>query len=67
MRTNLEAYAQAALVDKLINSDLRADPLVPDNWSQWLLYVRTLQTSLDVVSHDIEAARMQSQRLGVPT
>ena len=60
MMTNHDAYDLASEVDVKINNQMRSHPPNHENWSQWLLYVRTIQTSLDVVSHDIELQRLRS-------
>ncbi len=70
METNQEVYELVSELDATINANLRADPVNHTNWSQWLLYVRTLQTSLDVISHYVEAQRQRAIRLAggvIPT
>jgi hypothetical protein len=49
METNQDAYKLAEGVDQAINNALDNYPITSTNARQWLLFARTLKTSLDII------------------
>ena len=56
MRNQSEAYANAALLDQKIVFLMKEFP-IGENWRYWMLFSRTVGTSLNILDYEIEIAR----------
>jgi hypothetical protein len=50
-------YEEAAKIDQAIGDLLEKEPISVDNWQEWLRFIRTVQTSLDLLNHHVMIAR----------
>lgn len=57
MRDQHIAYAEAQKVSELVNAALTAHPITAENWHNWQLFVRTVQTDLTIVAKVIDKIR----------
>lgn len=61
MKSNHNAYHHAHEIDEIINRALRTDPITANNWQQWALFVRTVNSSLELLNGEIARAKLKSE------
>lgn len=54
MNSRDAAYRNADKIDQRINNMLEHDPPSAANWQHWLLFLRTVRTTLDIVDLELE-------------
>ena len=50
----MHGYNLASSIDQQISQHLEKHGITKDNWREWLRLQRTIQTTLDLINHEIK-------------
>lgn len=55
--TMKNGYKEAEKVDKIINKFLKDDPPSPDNVQAWATFLRTIQTTIEILQATLHSSK----------